>query len=246
MMLVGQILEIMQTPSEIDGAYDYLTVIFGGIFSSMAYNLLSNIISVRLEMRKLLIFSSNGVCDEYYLDIKVLLSTEWELSAGYATVFFVNLLMWPALFIFGRKFQYYVLTKEVSGATKRNIWNYFCRISSPTSSIAIGTIMVQIALNQLGTGLRLVAHNKEHKRLTSYDSSHDVVWSHNGYLFSTNLGKKYDRGSRFGVRECIKLSLTFAIVVGIILNLFSPILGLEPLSERDMSMCRVRRLFFLG
>ena len=34
----------MQTPSEIiDGAYDYLIVIFGGIFSSMAYNLLSNI-----------------------------------------------------------------------------------------------------------------------------------------------------------------------------------------------------------
>ncbi len=34
----------MQTPSEIiDGAGDYLIVIFGGIFSSMAYNLLSNI-----------------------------------------------------------------------------------------------------------------------------------------------------------------------------------------------------------
>ena len=44
MIFCRQILEMMQTPSEIiDGAYDYLIVIFGGIFSSMAYNLLSNI-----------------------------------------------------------------------------------------------------------------------------------------------------------------------------------------------------------
>ena len=45
MLFCRQILEIMQTPPEIiDYAYEYLMVIFAGIFAQIAFNLLSNII----------------------------------------------------------------------------------------------------------------------------------------------------------------------------------------------------------
>ena len=43
MLFCRQILEIMQTPPEIIGyAYEYLMVIFAGIFAQIAFNLLSN------------------------------------------------------------------------------------------------------------------------------------------------------------------------------------------------------------
>ena len=56
--------------------------------------------------------------------------------------------------------------------------------------------------------------------------------------------KKYDR-IWLGVRECIKLSLTFAIVVGIILNLFSPILIRAFVGEGHEDVVELGRLFFL-
>ena len=109
---------------------------------------------------------------------------------------------------------------------KRNIkgtLSYFIPDGFQASIIAIGTIMVQIALNQLGP-TSVAAHTAAQK----IDQLAILPMMSFGVTMATysaqNFGaKKYDR-IWLGVRECIKLSLTFAIVVGIILNLFSPIL----------------------
>ena len=112
------------------------------------------------------------------------------------------------------------------------------------SIIAIGTIMVQIALNQLGP-TSVAAHTAAQK----IDQLAILPMMSFGVTMATysaqNFGaKKYDR-IWLGVRECIKLSLTFAIVVGIILNLFSPILIRAFVGEGHEDVVELGRLFFL-
>ena len=117
------------------------------------------------------------------------------------------------------------LTKADLVATKQNIREH-CRISFPmafqASIIAIGTIMVKIALNQLGP--TSVAAHTAAQRLTVSDSSNDVIRGNDGDVLRKTMVQRNMIVFWLGVRERIKLSLTFAIVVGIILNLFSPIL----------------------
>ena len=230
MIFCRQILEIMQTPSEIiDGAYDYLIVIFGGIFSSMAYNLLSNIFRSIGDAKTPLYFLVMACVMNIILDIVFIAVFGMGVEgAGYATVLSQIFSAVACVVYIWKKIPVLRLTKEDLVATKRNIREH-CRISFPmafqASIIAIGTIMVQIALNQLGP-TSVAAHT-----MATYSAQ--------------NYGaKKYDR-IWLGVRECIKLSLTFAIVVGIILNLFSPILIRAFVGEGHEDVVELGRLFFL-
>ena len=88
MIFCRKILEIMQTPSEIiDGAYDYLIVIFGGIFSSMAYNLLSNIFRSIGDAKTPLYFLVMACVMNIVLDILFIAVFGMGVEgAGYATV----------------------------------------------------------------------------------------------------------------------------------------------------------------
>ena len=93
MIFCRQILEIMQTPSEIiDGAYDYLIVIFGGIFSSMAYNLLSNIFRSIGDAKTPLYFLVMACVMNIILDIVFIAVLEWELKGRLCNSSFANLL----------------------------------------------------------------------------------------------------------------------------------------------------------
>ena len=177
--------------------------------------------------------------DEYYFDIVFIAVLEWELKGQVMRRFVVsNLLQAVACVVYiWKKIPVLRLTKEDLVATKRNIREH-CRISFPmafqASIIAIGTIMVQIALNQLGTDFG--CGTQQHKKIDQLAILPMMSFGVTMATYSAqNFGaKKYDR-IWLGVRECIKLSLTFAIVVGIILNLFSPIL-IRAFVGEDMRM----------
>ena len=88
MVFCRQILEIMQTPVEIiDGAYDYLMVIFAGIFSSMAFNLLSNIFRSIGDAKTPLYFLVIACIMNIILDVVFIAGVGMGVEgAGYATV----------------------------------------------------------------------------------------------------------------------------------------------------------------
>ena len=249
MIFCRQILEIMQTPSEIiDGAYDYLMVIFGGIFSSMAYNLLSNIFRSIGDAKTPLYFLVVACIMNIILDIVFIAGLGMGVEgAGYATVVSQIFSAIACVVYIWKKIPVLRLTKEDLVTTQKDIREH-CRISFPmafqASIIAIGTIMVQIALNQLGP-TSVAAHTAAQK----IDQLAILPMMSFGVTMATysaqNFGaKKYDR-IWLGVRECIKLSLTFAIVVGIILNLFSPILIRAFVGEGHEDVVELGRLFFL-
>lgn len=227
MVFCRQILEIMQTPVEIiDGAYDYLMVIFAGIFSSMAFNLLSNIFRSIGDAKTPLYFLVIACIMNIILDIVFIAGFGMGVEgAGYATVLSQIFSALACILYIWKKIPILRLNSKDFFAESSDVREHV-RISFPmafqSSIIAIGAIIIQITLNQLGA-TAVAAYTAAQK----IDQVAILPMMSFGVTMATfvaqNYGaKKYDRIWR-GVRDCIKLSLTFAISVGIILNLFSPI-----------------------
>lgn len=227
MVFCRQILEIMQTPVEIiDGAYDYLMVIFAGIFSSMAFNLLSNIFRSIGDAKTPLYFLVIACIMNIILDVVFIAGVGMGVEgAGYATVLSQIFSALACIFYIWKKIPILRLNSKDFVAKSLDVKEHI-RISFPmafqSSIIAIGAIIIQITLNQLGA-TAVAAYTAAQK----IDQVAILPMMSFGVTMATfvaqNYGaKKYDRIWR-GVRDCIKLSLTFAISVGIILNLFSPI-----------------------
>lgn len=227
MVFCRQILEIMQTPVEIiDGAYDYLMVIFAGIFSSMAFNLLSNIFRSIGDAKTPLYFLVIACIMNIILDVVFIAGFGMGVEgAGYATVLSQIFSALACILYIWKKIPILRLNSKDFIAESLDVKEHI-RISFPmafqSSIIAIGAIIIQITLNQLGA-TAVAAYTAAQK----IDQVAILPMMSFGVTMATfvaqNYGaKKYDRIWR-GVRDCIKLSLTFAISVGIILNLFSPI-----------------------
>ena len=227
MIFCRQILEVMQTPAEIiDGAYDYLMVIFAGIFSSMAFNLLSNIFRSIGDAKTPLYFLVIACIMNIILDVVFIAGFGMGVEgAGYATVLSQIFSALACILYIWKKIPILRLNSKDFVAESSDVKEHV-RISFPmafqSSIIAIGAIIIQITLNQLGA-TAVAAYTAAQK----IDQVAILPMMSFGVTMATfvaqNYGaKKYDRIWR-GVRDCIKLSLTFAILVGIILNLFSPI-----------------------
>ena len=227
MIFCRQILEIMQTPVEIiDGAYDYLMVIFAGIFSSMAFNLLSNIFRSIGDAKTPLYFLVIACIMNIILDVVFIAGFGMGVEgAGYATVLSQIFSALACILYIWKKIPILRLNSKDFVAESSDVKEHV-RISFPmafqSSIIAIGAIIIQITLNQLGA-TAVTAYTAAQK----IDQVAILPMMSFGVTMATfvaqNYGaKKYDRIWR-GVRDCIKLSLTFAISVGIILNVFSPI-----------------------
>lgn len=227
MVFCRQILEVMQTPAEIiDGAYDYLMVIFAGIFSSMAFNLLSNIFRSIGDAKTPLYFLVIACIMNIILDVVFIAGFGMGVEgAGYATVLSQIFSALACILYIWKKIPILRLNSKDFVAKSLDVKEHI-RISFPmafqSSIIAIGAIIIQITLNQLGA-TAVAAYTAAQK----IDQVAILPMMSFGVTMATfvaqNYGaKKYDRIWR-GVRDCIKLSLTFAISVGIILNLFSPI-----------------------
>lgn len=227
MVFCRQILEVMQTPAEIiDGAYDYLMVIFAGIFSSMAFNLLSNIFRSIGDAKTPLYFLVIACIMNIILDVVFIAGFGMGVEgAGYATVLSQIFSALACILYIWKKIPILRLNSKDFVAKSLDVKEHV-RISFPmafqSSIIAIGAIIIQITLNQLGA-TAVAAYTAAQK----IDQVAILPMMSFGVTMATfvaqNYGaKKYDRIWR-GVRDCIKLSLTFAISVGIILNLFSPI-----------------------
>ena len=227
MLFCRQILEIMQTPVEIiDGAYDYLMVIFAGIFSSMAFDLLSNIFRSIGDAKTPLYFLVIACIMNIILDVVFIAGFGMGVEgAGYATVLSQIFSALACILYIWKKIPILRLNSKDFVAESSDVKEHV-RISFPmafqSSIIAIGAIIIQITLNQLGA-TAVAAYTAAQK----IDQVAILPMMSFGVTMATfvaqNYGaKKYDRIWR-GVRDCIKLSLTFAISVGIILNVFSPI-----------------------
>lgn len=155
LMFLPQILHLMQTPKVLyDDTYAFIFIIFAGIFTQMAYNLLANIYRAVGNSLVPLIFLIVGQILNIILELWFILGLHMGVAgAGYATgiaqlMSAIFLIIWIP-----KHLPQLALSKEDFKLTKFDFIEH-ARIAYPvafqSSIIAIGSVILQMSLNILG------------------------------------------------------------------------------------------------
>lgn len=223
------LLNLLHTPAEIiDDAYWYIVIVFGGIGASMLFNLLSNVLRALGDSRTPLIFLVIACILNIGLDFLLILTFHMGVAgAAVATVaaqLFAGLLCilyivksFPALHLSRRDFQ-------LHGSE----YGVHLKIGLPmgfqSSIIAIGALILQFALNNLGA-LSVAAYTAAQK----VDSIATMPMMSFGMTMATYAGQNYGAGNmeriKKGVTQCAVISVTFSIVMGLVNIFFGHILA---------------------
>ena len=218
------ILVFMQTPSEIiQYTYDYLIVIFSCCTVTVLYNLLSNMMRALGDSRTPLYFLICAALTNIVLDYVLIVNFNMGVAgAGVATVISQGVSVVLCLIAIYRKWPLLQLTFKSNMFPKAEVL-YHTRIAFPmafqSSIIAIGSISVTVALNNLGS-LAVASY----AAATKIDQVVILILMSFGIAMATYVGqnfgaKEYER-IRQGVRQVTFLSVGIAIVSGILLMLF--------------------------
>lgn len=220
MLSTRQILELMQTPSDIiDGAYDYLIVIFAGMGVTLLYNLLSGILRALGDSKTPL----------YFLIIASLLNVVLDLvfiqvfhsgvaGAAYATVISQGVAALLCLVYMIWKFP----LLRITGADWQYSWSHIRRmlgIGIPMglqfSITAVGSIILQSAVNSLGSGVvaAISAGSRVQMLLTQPLDTMGITMA---TYCGQNLGAMRPDRIRTGVRQATWVSLGYSVAAFLI------------------------------
>jgi putative MATE family efflux protein len=150
------LLNFMNTPADIfDGAYEYIMIICGGIFTQVLYNLLSSILRALGNSRTPLYFLIISAGLNIVLDLVMIICFHMGVGgAAYATVISQGISGVLCLIYMMKKVPVLRLAKEDFHLDSRIVKNQL-GIGFPMalqySITAVGTMMVQTALNKLGS-----------------------------------------------------------------------------------------------
>ncbi|MGX7133256.1 MATE family efflux transporter [Enterococcus songbeiensis] len=218
------LLLVMQTPPEIlEQAQEFISVILGGMFASMAFNLLSNMVRALGDSRTPLFFLIFAVIINVVLDLVFIINFKMGVAgAGYATVIAQIAASVMCFIYIKKKIPLLQLTKSDFQFDKKNIrvhLNAGLPMAFQSSIIAIGAVILQSALNSLGTDV--VAAQAAAGRIDQFATQPMMSFGVTMATFTAqNFGaKKYGR-ILTGVKQCLIMSCSFSIVAGAIVVLF--------------------------
>ncbi|WP_125710687.1 MATE family efflux transporter [Lacticaseibacillus porcinae] len=218
------LLELMQTPPEIiDQSVAFVRVIFIGVFASMAFNLLSNMMRALGDSRTPLIFLIIATVVNICLELLFILGFHWGVAgAGWATVIaqtFSAILCW--LFI-KKHIPLLVIRKQDLTFDWPSIVKHL-KVGLPMgfsmSIIAIGSVILQVMLNTLGTDAvaAYTAAGRIDQLATLPASSFGLAMA---TFAAQNLGAREYGRIRRGVHQTLALNVGVSAVLGALIILF--------------------------
>lgn len=219
--LTRTLLVLMETPPEIlDGAYDFISIVFAGLTIFLLLYLQNCLIRALGDSTKPTILLAVTLGINIALEPIAILILGWGIPG--ATVFSQGvgaLLFW----IYIRRRVPALHTRWSDWKPNRAVLMAHLRMGLPmafqSSVIAIGAIIVQVALNNLGA-LPVAAYAATQK----IDAVAVMPMLSFGYAMAAytaqNYGaQKYER-IRMGVRACLRMSMAFAMGIGALLIAF--------------------------
>lgn len=224
LVIARPMLELLQTPEEIiDDAVSYIRIIFLGISGSVVFNLASNAMRALGDSKRPLYFLIFACCVNIVLDFVLILVFKMGVAgAGLATIL-AQLLSGICCFVFIKKKMPILWVEKrhfhVAWEDVRDHLGNALPMAFQMSIIAIGALVLQFALNGLGA-VSVAAYTAAQK----IDSIATMPVNSFGAAMSTysaqNFGaKKFDR-VRKGVFQCILLSVSVSILMGLV-NIFA-------------------------
>lgn len=214
-----ELLIFMRTPPEIlDGAYDFIVIIYGGVTAFILIQMLSNLIRALGDSKTpTIIQASTLVINMILLPVAIILLNMGIPGAAMSTIVSITLGNIIQLIYIKRRVPLLHVRREDFKIDKRIIMEHL-RIGLPmgfqSSIIAIGAVVVQMALNKLGP--IAVASFAASMRVDSIAvmpmMSFGVAMA--AYTAQNFGAKKFERIND-GVKKCIWMSCSFSVMAAI-------------------------------
>ena len=218
------ILIAMDTPKEIiDGAYDFIIVVYGGMLAFVLLNLQINLLRALGDSKTpTYILAATLTLNIIFEPIAILVLHGGIFGAAIATII--------AQILGNLMIAYYIRKKVPHLHTRYTDWRpslsniiEHIKIAFPMgfqlSIIAVGAVILQIALNNLGP-VAIAAYAAAQK----VDAVAVMPMMSFGMAMSAYTAQNFGAGEygriKQGIKECTKMSVSFAILAGVILALF--------------------------
>lgn len=248
--LCMDILRWMDTPDDIiQGAYDYIFIIFAGIPVTYLYNILAGIIRSLGDSRTPVYFLLLSSVINIFLDLFTILVMGMGVEgAAYATVI-SQAISGVLCFLYMRShFPILRMTREERKFNLR-MAKILCGIGVPMglqySITAIGSVILQTAVNGLGS-LYVAAISAGNKLTLFFTCPFDALGATMATWAGQNVGAgKIDRVKE-GVKYALLIGCVYAVAAFIILTLFSKYLALLFLDADEVSTIGNVSLFLFG
>lgn len=245
-MLTRFFLELLQTPDEIiEDAESYLVVIFGGIAATVLFNFCSDMMRALGDSRMPLIFLIIACCLNIVLDFALILIFHMGVAgAAIATIFSQVVSGLCCILYIRKKLPAFHISRRHFAIDRREIWRHLVMafpMAFQSSIIAIGTLILQAALNSLGSTAvaACTAGSKINAISTLPLNSFGVAMA--TYSAQNYGAGKYERVKK-GVFQCILMSGSYALVMGVLTILFGGDLTLLFVSGDGSEVQEVIRL----
>lgn len=220
LLTTGVLLRLLRTPEEIYAdAYRYFIFIVGGLGSCMLFNLLSNTMRAVGDSISPLVFLTIACVLNIVLDYAFILHLGMGVE-GAAIATLVAQFLSGFLCIFYIKWRVPVLQIKLHhfNCTAAD-WQLHFKLGLPmgfqSSIIAMGIIVVQFALNSLGT-TEIAAYTAASK----LDNLGILPLMSFGIAMATYVGQNHGANKphriRQGIFQCSLISVAFAILIGVI------------------------------
>lgn len=228
-VLARPFLVMMNTPADIlEDAYTYTVIIMWGIGATMLFNLVSSMMRAVGDSRSPLVFLVIACLLNIALDYAFILGLGMGVEgAAYATIAAQGISGILCLIYAHFKLPVLQVTKRDWRFTKDDLIQH-AKLGLPmgfqSSIIAIGALVMQFALNGLGT--KYVAGVTAAQKIDAFATmplmSFGVTMA--TYTAQNYGAAKYDRILK-GVRQCCLISVSFAIIMGIVNIIFGQTLA---------------------
>jgi putative MATE family efflux protein len=238
----------MQTPKEIlPYAQSFITIIFMGLVAAIYFNLLSNVIRAIGDSKTPLLFLGIAVFINIALDLVLIIGFLMGVeAAGIGTVVaqFASVLL--CLIYIYKKIPILQLHKSDFAITKKDLADH-ARIAFPmafqASIIAIGAVILQSALNSLGTDV--VAAQTASGRIDQFATLPMMSFGITMATYTAqNYGaKQYGRIIQ-GVKQGLLLSCSFAVLAGAGVIIFGHNLATLFVSAKETHVLSLAQTYF--
>lgn len=250
MLLTGPILRITNTPEEIyDDAYHYIIVIFAGISATIFYNMLAGILRALGDSKTPLVFLGISSVLNIILDLAFIIIFKMGVSgAGYATVISQAI---SALLCLFYMIKNYDILRFDSGEMKadaekmKQLVSVGVPMALQFSITAIGSIVLQAAVNSLGT-TSVAAVTAAMKIQTVAIGPMESM----GITMATYCGQnrgagKYSRITA-GIKQSILMSMVYCVLSCVAVSIFGGALTTLFIDKNSADTENIQRIIDLS
>lgn len=250
MLLTGPILRITNTPDEIyHEAYNYIVVIFAGISATIFYNMLAGILRSLGDSKSPLIFLGISSVLNIILDLTFIIVFKMGVfGAGLATVIAQGISAVLCLFYIIKNFDILKFEKDelkFDKARSLSLVSIGVPMALQFSITAIGSIVLQSAVNSLGT-ISVASATAAMKIQTVVMGPMESM----GIAMATYCGQNKGAGEyeriRTGIRQSLIMQMVYCVVSFAAVALFGGVMTMLFIDKRSTDAASIEQILHLS